>query len=118
MDKGRNSVAKNTTQKGTENVKAPAAAPQESFGAIATKADLKKFLVRIRDRMADESAAAIYAASAMYYVLGLNNIYEILDSENKEIARDIWLRLKTAGFQMRNPPLLFGADEETPVGAA
>ncbi|MDC0357635.1 hypothetical protein OAO01_02385 [Oligoflexia bacterium] len=82
------------------------------FGAVATKADLKGFLLNIRDRMTEEIAAPIYASSAMNHILTLPNIYDVLDEENKEIARDIWLRLKQAGIQIKTPPMLFGAEEE------
>jgi hypothetical protein len=85
----------------------------ENFGAISTKEDLKTFLLGIRDRLADQSAAAIYAVSAINFALNLPTIYTLLDNENKEIARDIWLRVKQSGMQLRNPPLLFQPEEAT-----
>ena len=84
----------------------------ETFGQILSKADLKSFLMNVRDRMGEAIAAPIYVLSAMNFVLNQPGIYEWLDNENKEIARDIWLRLKQSGLQLRNPPLLFGSDEE------
>ena len=83
--------------------------------AIVTKADLKTFLLNIRDKMTEHTAAPIYAASAMNHILSMSDIYDLLDKTNKEIARDIWLRLKQAGLQMRNPPLLFSGDEDVAV---
>lgn len=85
----------------------------ENFGAITTKEELKTFLLGIRDRMTDQSAAAIYAVSAINYALNLPTIYTLLDNENKEIARDIWLRIKQSGMQLRNPPLLFQPEEDS-----
>jgi hypothetical protein len=82
-------------------------APQE----IKTKAHLKAFLNNIRDRITDNGAAPIYAMSAMNHVMTLPAIYDLLDNENKEIARDIWLRIKQSGLQVRMPSLLFSADE-------
>jgi hypothetical protein len=79
---------------------------------ITNSKDLKEFLLSIRDRMADEQAAAINVISVMNYVFNISNIEELLDKESKEIARDIWLRVKQAGVQLRNPGLLFDADEE------
>jgi hypothetical protein len=84
----------------------------EKFGQIANKADLKAFLNGLRDKMTEQAAAPIYVLTAMNHILTLEQIYEWLDNENKEIARDIWLRLRQAGLQLRNPPLLFNADEE------
>lgn len=85
----------------------------EGFGSIASKEDLKAFLVGIRDKMTDQSAAPIYAVSAMNFALNLPTIYTLLDNENKEIARDIWLRIKQSGMQLRNPPLLFQPEEDS-----
>lgn len=84
---------------------------EDNFGKISTKGDLKNFLMGIRDKMTDNVAAPVYAMSAMNHLLGMSEIYALLDNENKEIARDIWLRLKQSGLQLRNPPLLFGAED-------
>lgn len=82
-------------------------------GEIQSAADLKAFLVGVRDKMTDEAAAPIYVVSLMNHLLTNANIYRHLNDENKEIARDLWLRLKQAGLQLRNPPMLFGnADED------
>jgi len=76
--------------------------------AFESKEHLKEFLLNIKDKMGDRAAAPIYALSALNYVMNNPMAYELLDNENKEIARDIWLRLKQAGFQLNDPPLLFG----------
>ena len=44
--------------------------------------------------------------------------YCLKAAENKEIARDVWLRLKQAGLQLRNPPILFGPEEDTTIAKA
>ncbi|MCB0329403.1 MAG: hypothetical protein KDD70_07060 [Bdellovibrionales bacterium] len=81
-------------------------------GEITSSKELKEFLLAVRDRMADDQAAAVNVASAMNYVLNISNIEELLDKESKEVARDVWLRIKQVGVQLRNPPILFDADEE------
>lgn len=91
--------------------KASAAEALEMEGPISTKAELKKFLLRIRDRMDEDIAAPIYAVIALNHILSMSNIYTLLDNENKEVARDIWLRVKKSGMQVRNPPMLFSPDE-------
>lgn len=78
--------------------------------AITTKQELKEFLISLREKLNDESTATIFAMSALSYVLNLPNIYELFDQDTKECARDLWLRLKTAGMQIKDPPLLFGAE--------
>ncbi len=79
---------------------------------IKSKADLKAFLLNVRDKLADETAAPIYAVSALNCVMSDPGVYALLNKENKELARDIWLRIKQAGFHMENPRLLFDAEEE------
>lgn len=78
---------------------------------ITTKTKLKEYLLNVRDKMTDGSAAPVYALSAINYVLSLPKVYSILDEPNKEIARDIWLRIKQSGFQIKNPILLFGEED-------
>lgn len=81
----------------------------EGLGKISSAADLKSFLQGVLDKMKEENgAAAIYVVSAMNYVLNIPQVYDYLNNENRELARDIWLRLKQSGFQVKNPPILFG----------
>lgn len=103
-----------TTKAKKETTKKPikTSSAEGAVGSITSKEELKSFLLSIRDKMAEQSAASIFAVSAVHHVLNLPNIYSLLDNENKEIARDIWLRLKQAGLQLRNPPLLFKPEEE------
>jgi hypothetical protein len=83
---------------------------QEEAAELNTAEELREYLLSIRDRMR-EPGAPVYALAAMRRVMNLPTIYELLDKENKEIGRDIWLRLKQAGFHLKNPPLLFDAEE-------
>ena len=84
----------------------------ESSPVISSKAELKTFLLLIKERMDDESAAPIYVVSAMNFALNTPQIYDFLDQENKEIARDIWLRIVQSGLHARIPNMLFSADEQ------
>lgn len=74
---------------------------------ITSCESLRSFLNGIRERMADGGAPAVYALSALNYVMNLPGVYGFMDEENREIARDIWLHLKQSGFQLKDPPLLF-----------
>ena len=82
----------------------------EGSGKITTTAELKTFLTNMLDKVKEDAAPAIYIASAMNHVLNIPDIYTLLDNECRELARDTWLRLKASGFQVKNPPLLFGED--------
>ena len=69
--------------------------------------ELENYLKEIRDSLKNKTASSVYALSAIKHALNLENIYEILDQNNKELAREIWLDLKKEGIQVENPPLLF-----------
>jgi len=104
----------------SKNGKAASANVARMVGELANEADLKSFLLNVRDKMAEEVAAPIYAISAINGILTDPEHYVFLNDENKEIARDIWLRIRQAGFQVRNPPMLFGSvedGEDTPSAA-
>ena len=80
----------------------------KELSAITTKADLKAFITDVRDKMLKEQAAPIFAMAAMQQVMSLDNIYDLLDSQSKEILQEIWVKLQQSGFHLRKPPLLFG----------
>ena len=96
------------TKKESKTTKAKSATTDmEPTGKITTTAELKLFLTNLLDKMKDEAAAAIYISAAMNHVLNIPEIYELLDNESREMARDVWLRLKATGMHIKNPPLLF-----------
>ena len=78
---------------------------------IVNTEDLKNFLLNIKDKISEDSNNSIYALTALNYALNLPTINIILNSETKELARDIWLNLKAGGVQLKNPPLLFQEEE-------
>lgn len=83
-----------------------------------TAEELQQFLTSVRDRLAEDVAAPVYAMGILNTLLDQPSIYNLLTPENKELARDIWLRLKQAGLQVRNPPLLFdGEDDVSPAAS-
>ena len=84
---------------------------QESLDQISTKKELREYLLSVRDKMTEGTAAPVYALTAVSQVMGLSNVYELLDERGKEVARDIWFRIKQAGFQVKDPPLLFGEED-------
>jgi len=85
---------------------APEAAKE--VGRIGNKADLRVFISDVHDRLLKEQAAPIFAMAAMQQVMSLDNIYDLLDNQNKEILQEIWVKLSQSGFHLRRPPLLFG----------
>lgn len=82
------------------------------FKQISSRPELKTFLGNVRDKLAESAAPPIHCVSAMHHVLNLPDVYDLFDAENKEIARDIWLRIKQHGLHLRLPPMLFADGEQ------
>lgn len=92
----------------------PSKASEKAEGELASvtnRAELKSFLTAVRDRLANRTAPPTHAASALQYVFNLPDVYDLLDKGNRELAREIWSRLKQAGVQLKDPPMLFAADD-------
>ncbi len=77
----------------------------------ATKTDLKVFITEVHEKLLKEEAAPIFAMAAMQQIMSLDNIYDLLDNQSKEILQEIWVKLQQSGFHLRKPPLLFGEGE-------
>ncbi|MEI6517978.1 MAG: hypothetical protein WCN89_04715 [bacterium] len=78
---------------------------------LTNKAELREFITDVRDRLLKDQAAPIFAMAAMQQVMNLDDIYDLLDNQSKEILQEIWVKLSQAGFHLRKPPLLFGDGE-------
>lgn len=85
---------------------------QIAAGEVTTNAELKTFLQSLIDRMGEGQVATIFALSAINHLLSKQEIYSLFCPETKELARDIWLRIKQSGVQVRNPVFLFAAEAE------
>jgi len=83
----------------------------KEIAQIITKADLKAFITEVHEKMLKEQAAPIFAMAAMQQILTLEKIYDLLDSQSKEMLQEIWVKLSQSGFHLRKPPLLFGESE-------
>ena len=88
---------------------------QSAAGEITTNAALKTFLQSLLDRMEDGQVAPIFAFSAINHLLSKSEFLPLFCTETKELARDIWLRVKQSGMQVRNPVFLFGTEAEAAV---
>lgn len=110
MNKKREPKSKAVSQK--------TAVEADTSPLISSKAELKSFLTLIKERMDEECAAPIYVVTAMNHALNTADIYQFLDPENKELARDIWLRVIQSGLHVRVPSLLFSAEEEASLAAS
>jgi hypothetical protein len=104
MNKKKETKSKNGKASSTATV-------NRVIGEIANESDLRAFLLNVKDKMVEEVAAPVFVATMINNILSNPNIFSLLNNENKEIARDIWLRVKQSGFQVKSPPMLFGYEE-------
>lgn len=101
-----------------ESAKKDSAAQSRGPEEIASKSDLRQFLTVLRARMESREVAPVYACNVMQHIFNLPDISALLDQENQELARAVWLKLKQAGVQLGNPPMLFPENQDTPVPGA
>ena len=80
--------------------------------SISTPAELKVFLQSVLDKFKDSQLPSVHAMSAINFCLNRPKTKELFTTENREIARDLWLRIKQSGMQVKNPPLLFSDEDE------
>jgi len=100
--------------KGKKEAKSKEAAESvKELSTISTKADLRAFITDVHDKLLKDQAAPIFAMAVMQQVMSLDNIYDLLDSQNKEILQEIWVKLSQSGLHLRRPPLLFGDADAT-----
>ena len=70
----------------------------KELSRISTKADLKAFITEVHEKMLKEEAAPIFAMAAMQQIMSLDTIYDLLDSQSKEILQEFWVKLQQSGF--------------------
>ena len=76
--------------------------------SVFTKAQLEAFVAEISRKVVDTNPAYLHSMLALNYLLRQPNLKELLDPDLKEQLKDIWLKLKTTGLQLQDPPILFG----------
>ncbi|MGI6679905.1 MAG: hypothetical protein ACOX3T_00175 [Bdellovibrionota bacterium] len=74
---------------------------------ITTSDELKKFLESLEFSLEEGQLSSIYCTSAMNYIFSLDNISELMTSENKEIAKRLWQSSKLKGSELKDPSLLY-----------
>jgi hypothetical protein len=87
-------MSKNKTT-GTENKK-------------LTKKDITAFLADISENLEASSNGCIHSVLALNGLLRQPNAEKLFDEATKKQAQEIWIKIKSTGLQLGDPPLLFG----------
>jgi hypothetical protein len=82
---------------------------------ITTSESLTTFLQSLLDRLAEDQVPPLFVFSVMNHLISSQRICALFCADSKELARDIWLRIKQSGMQVRNPVFLFGTDAQSAV---
>lgn len=78
---------------------------------IYSKKDVEDALVTIAKKVVESHAGFVHSMIFLDHLLRLPNARDLFDKDLKNQARDLWLKVKSAGFQLNDPPILFDGNE-------
>ena len=77
-----------------------------------TREEIKVFLADIAQRVLRSDAPLTHSLVAIDRLLRLPNAAELFDEDIKRQLRDLWIKLKSTGLQLSDPPMLFGLPKD------
>ena len=84
---------------------------EKSGAAKLTKKQVKAYLADIEKKVINREGADMASLVAINDLLSLPNAEQLLDTELRTQIKDLWIKLKSGGIQVDDPPLLFGLPE-------
>lgn len=72
-----------------------------------TKESVRSTLETLARSVVGSQSSYMHSMILLDSLLRLPNARELFDEDLKEQARDIWLKIKSTGLQLNDPPLLF-----------
>lgn len=76
-----------------------------------TREEVESFLADIANKVVESQGSYLHSVLALNHLMQSTNAHEIFDENLKQQARDLWLKIRASGFQLTNPPLLFGVPD-------
>ena len=76
-----------------------------------TKKEVKAYLAEIEKKVIDREGADMASLVAINNLLNQPNAEQLFDDELRKQVKDLWVKLKSGGIQVDDPPLLFGLPE-------
>lgn len=77
-----------------------------------SKEELKAYLADIERKLVESNGAYMHSLVALNEILRHPDVPALLDPELKSQMQDIWIKLKSTGIQLAEPPLLFGLPQD------
>ena len=78
---------------------------------VYTKDEVEAFVSDIESQVCESNGVAFHSMAALNHIMRQPNAGQIVDSELKTRMADLWRKLKSADFDLQDPPLLFGIPE-------
>src|SRR5262245_46879872 len=75
---------------------------------IYTKREIQTFIGEISKRVLEPNTSHLHSVLAINHLLRQANMPELLDNDLRAQLKDLWIKLKSTGMQLNDPPLLFG----------
>ena len=94
------------------NIEQPAALKDGLISDRAyTREEIVDFIGEINKQIVGSSKSTMHSLLALNHILRAPNAREVIDGDLKTQLKDIWLKLKSIGLQLQDPPILFGAPQ-------
>ena len=74
---------------------------------IYTKKEVQTFIAEISQRVLEPNTSHLHSVLAINHLLRQSNMPELLDGDLRDQLKDLWIKLKSTGVQLNDPPLLF-----------
>lgn len=72
-----------------------------------------EYLADIEERVLESSNASMHSVLALNYLLNRLDESHLQNSEVKSRLCDLWIKIKSSGLELGDPPILFGVAENT-----
>lgn len=90
----------------------PCAMP-ESVSSYKSRDEIEAFVSDIESQVCASNGVAFHSMVALNHIMRQPNASELVDQDLKVRMADLWHKLKSVGFELQDPPLLFGLPEFT-----
>jgi hypothetical protein len=85
---------------------------------VISREMLAEYISEIAEKTLLEDESKLHSVIAFNQILSDQEKISLLDEEMKDQLKDIWSRIKAAGIQLVDPPLLFGLPEDFSIEKA
>ena len=78
---------------------------------VYSKEDIEAYVSELEKNISESNNLVMHSLLAINHILRLPNAPELLTEDLQSRLKELWLKVKMAGLQLDEPPLLFGIPE-------